>query len=403
MCPSTNKFNKRSIDCISGRNGSNNGESSCSSSSIGEPKSNEKWNNNENIKHNKIQKLNSLTALNLNVNHILSSSQSQSPTPTPTPTLVGVNRNRNIISPQTSSSSSIISLHSSTSNTSLKSLLSSSSSSSSSEHTTTNHMNTKDVQQVVAHGHCLATFPRQPSAPSMVIPVLSPCTYLTISLQNKKIKPRIDSFSIEQALFFEPYQESTIQMELLQALRSSNLDQLKSYQEVKSGEQQQQQQQDQDEKEKKIRSEAGDEKGVITDDDGDTNSCEKNTTSVDLKACNQFGENLLHLACRIGICQSILEFLLEEAHVALNVRDRFGRTPLHNACMSAHPNFQNIDYLIATQPRMVLFEDDKGKVPFDLIPHRCYEQWTRFLSEKNILQRVVAAELDWKTKKGDMF
>jgi len=275
-------------------------------------------------------------------------------------------------------------------------------------------MNTKDVQLVVvAHGHCLATFPRQqssaPRAPSLVIPVLSPCTYLTISLQNKKIKSRIDSFSIEQALFFEPYQESTIKMELLQALRSSNIDQLKSYQEVKSkkkkkNQERQQQQQQQDKKDDETsKSEAGDDDGVITDDDCDNDSREKNTTIVDLKACNQFGENLLHLACRIGICQSILEFLLEEAHVALNVRDRFGRTPLHNACMSAHPNFNNIDYVISQQPRMVLFEDDSGKVPFDLIPHRCYERWTRFLSEKNILQRVVSAELEWDTKKGDMF
>ena len=229
---------------------------------------------------------------------------------------------------------------------------------------------------------------------------------MTISLKNKKIKPRIDSFSIEQALFFEPYQESTIKMELLQALRSSNLDQLKSYQQIKSVEQQQQQQQqdekkkqEKDEKEKKIRSEAGGD--IITDDE--THHEHEKQTIIDLKACNQFGENLLHLACRMGINLEILEYLLEEAQVKLNVRDRFGRTPLHNACMSALPNFQNIDYLISCQPRMVLFEDDNGKIPFDLIPQRCYERWTRFLSEQNILQRVVSAELECDTKKGEMF
>jgi len=234
---------------------------------------------------------------------------------------------------------------------------------------------------------------------------------MTISLQNKKIKPRIDSFSIEQALFFEPYQESTIQMELLQALRSSNLDQLKSYQEVKSVEQQQQQEQDEKKKKqeneenekKKSRNEGGDENGVITDDETHQQEHKKKKTIADLRSCNQFGENLLHLACRMGIHLEILEFLIEEAQVKLNVRDRFGRTPFHNACMSALPNFNNIDYLISTQPRMVLFEDDNGKIPFDLIPQRCYERWTRFLSEQNILQRVVAAELEWDTKKGDMF
>ena len=65
---------------------------------------------------------------------------------------------------------------------------------------------------VATGGHCTAiSFPQRQhssqSAPtavalSMVIPVLSPCTYMTISLQNKKIQPRIDSFSIEQVLFF---------------------------------------------------------------------------------------------------------------------------------------------------------------------------------------------------------
>merc|ERR1712238_190721 len=141
--------------------------------------------------------------------------------------------------------------------------------------------------------------------------------------------------------------------------------------------------------------------GVITKDE--TPDDQEKKTIVDLRSCNQFGENLLHLACRMGIQLEILEYLLEEAQVKVNVRDRFGRTPLHNACMSALPNFQNLDYLIACQPRMVLFEDDNGKIPFDLIPQRCFERWTRFLSEQNILQRVVAAELAWETKKGDMF
>jgi len=271
---------------------------------------------------------------------------------------------------------------------------------------------TKTTTARVPAGTFMTTFPRRSSsvpALSMVIPVLSPCTYLTLSLQNKKIQPRIDSFSMEQALFFEPYQESTIKMEFLQALRSSNLEQLKSYQEGKKKEkknrhdhqeqQQQDQDQDQDEKDKKSISQAGDD-GVITDDDSGTRG---KKTGMDLTTCNQFGENLLHLACRMGIHLEIIEFLTEEAQVKLNVRDRFGRTPLHNACMSALPQFHNINYVISQQPRMVLFEDDNGNIPFELIPPRCFERWTRFLSEQNILQRVVAAELEWKTTKGDLF
>ena len=159
---------------------------------------------------------------------------------------------------------------------------------------------------------------------------------MTISLQNKKIPRRIDSFSIEQALFFEPYQESTIQMELLQALRSSNLEQLKSYKQVvknsvnKKKNNNEKKKQENEEKEKKIRSsEAGDDtNGVITDDDCETTYTdtqeEKKTRVMDLQACNQFAENVLHRACRIGICRFIVEFLLAEAQVALNIGGRFG-------------------------------------------------------------------------------
>jgi hypothetical protein len=235
------------------------------------------------------------------------------------------------------------------------------------------------------------TLSRRSASPESMIPVLSPCTYMTISLKNKKIKPRIDSFSLEQALYFEPYLESEIQIELLKALRSSDLDQLRSFQEVGNNRSQQAigvsggagvggnedlQHQDKNQEERE-------DKNKTTDDDD-------NDRPLKLQARNQFGENLVHLSCRMGISRDVLEFLVDDAKVPLNVRDRFGRTPLHNSCMSALPNFDNIDFVIMHAPRQLLFEDDNGKIPFELIPQRCFERWTRFLSEKNILQRVSA-------------
>mmetsp|Transcript_19325 Transcript_19325/g.21613 ORF Transcript_19325/g.21613 Transcript_19325/m.21613 type:complete len:294 (+) Transcript_19325:99-980(+) len=184
------------------------------------------------------------------------------------------------------------------------------------------------------------------------VPVLQqPCNYLMKLFHTKGLQQngstsssRIDSFSIEQAFYFEAYQEAEISTDILQALRSSNVEQLRSFlTEKKNG----------------------------------------------LKECrNQFGENLLHLACRMGgISWRVIAFLIQEAQVPLNVRDRFGRTPLHHACMSSHPNFDTIECVIRHVPRIcLLFEDDTGNIPFDLIPSRCYEGWTRFLSEtKNIL------------------
>jgi len=175
---------------------------------------------------------------------------------------------------------------------------------------------------------------------------------MTISLKNKKIKSRVNSFSIEQALYFEPYEESSIDNELLIALRNCDLKELSSLLNKKDG----------------------------------------NENAYDLNARNQFGENLLHLACRMGLERDLIEFLVEDAIIQLNVRDRYGRSPLHNACMSSKPNFDNINYIMDKAPRLTVFEDDNGKVPFDLIPQRCFEQWTRFLSEKNVL-RTLSTEL----------
>lgn len=187
------------------------------------------------------------------------------------------------------------------------------------------------------------TLPRRSASPESSVPVLSPCTYMTISLRNKKIKSRVDPFSFEQALYFEPYQEAEISIEILTALRGANLENLRSLHEGEK---------------------------------------------YDFEARNQFGENLVHLVCRMGLNLDVLKFLVNDVKVPLNVRDHRGRTPLHNACMSALPNFDNIHFLMTTSPRLTVFEDDKNKIPFELIPQRSFESWTRFLSEKNVLPKL---------------
>lgn len=186
--------------------------------------------------------------------------------------------------------------------------------------------------------------PRRSVSPLSAIAYISPTKCLDIALKNKKIKSRIDPFSIEQAMYFEPFEEGEIDMDLLKALRSGDLEKLRSMWE---------------DKEKKY----------------------------DLEGRNQFGENLVHMACRISNLKlEVLKFLGEEVEVPVNVRDKHGRSPLHNACMSAIPNFDNVEYIMKKAPELAVFEDDKNKLPFDLIPHRCFERWTRFLCQKKFLQ-----------------
>ena len=199
-----------------------------------------------------------------------------------------------------------------------------------------------------------ATFP---------VPVLSPATYLSMALQNQKhgTPGRIAAFSLEQALYFAPYTTGELSIELLRALRQSDLPQLRTLLV----------QQDQDQQ-----------------DDPQENFNKK--TSL-FHQRNSFGENLLHLACRMGVPQTMVQFLVEEAHVPLNVRDRWGRSPLHNACLTGRPNFNTLVYLLhhPVAVPQVRMEEDTGKLPFELIPARCYARWTRFLAEQHILPRVA--------------
>lgn len=220
---------------------------------------------------------------------------------------------------------------------------------------------------------------------------------MTMSLKNKKITTRIDPYSIEQALYFEPYTTGEIQLDLLKALRTSNLEQLRSFLHVVAIIENDDDDDEKDKNKEKEDRDQGEQKENEIQDTNNSKIINKETTKMtiipkELQARNQFGENLVHISCRMGIFHGILTFFVDEAKVPLNVRDKFGRTPLHNACMSAIPNFDNIYYLLKKAPKLLVFEDDKGKIPFELIPSRCYERWTRFLSEKNIL-KYVATEL----------
>ena len=215
-----------------------------------------------------------------------------------------------------------------------------------------------------------------------------------MSLKNKKLTTRIDPFSIEQALYFEPYTTGEIPLELLKALRTSNLERLRSClysveEESKENETPSPTTADDDEGRREQQDNTKHEEHTDKERHATTTPSSMVIIPKELRARNQFGENLVHIACRMGIFHGILTFLIDDARVPWNVRDKFGRTPLHNACMSAIPNFDNIYYLLKKAPKLLIFEDDKGKVPFDVIPPRCYERWTRFLSEKNILKHVA--------------
>ena len=109
------------------------------------------------------------------------------------------------------------------------------------------------------------------------------------------------------------------------------------------------------------------------------------------RCSNRFGESLMHLACRRGRTEMV-RFLVEEVPGAtpsqmLSVKDDCLKTPLHDACWTASPNFELVELILTHAPEQVIMQDIRGNTPFDYVRKEDYQLWLRFLWErKNLLQ-----------------
>ena len=100
-----------------------------------------------------------------------------------------------------------------------------------------------------------------------------------------------------------------------------------------------------------------------------------------MNACNQFGESLFHMACRRGDV-AIVKFMLACKDVKVDVRDDFGRTPLHDACWTTTPNFQVMEILLnVCGIELLLAEDVRGHSPFCYARREHWGLWVDFLSK----------------------
>jgi hypothetical protein len=100
-----------------------------------------------------------------------------------------------------------------------------------------------------------------------------------------------------------------------------------------------------------------------------------------LVACNKFGESIMHLACRHGETD-IVEFLMFEAGSSPSVICDQGRTPMHDACWAAAPNFDCIRLLLKEVPDLLLIADKRGFTPLAYLPRDTWGVWSDFL-ERN--------------------
>ena len=108
---------------------------------------------------------------------------------------------------------------------------------------------------------------------------------------------------------------------------------------------------------------------------------EMHKSGKSLQCSNRFGESLLHMACRRGYTD-VVRFLIKEADVSLRVKDDFGRTPLHDACWSADPNFDLMELIIDHDPDLLLIEDVRGHSPFSYARKSHWKEWSAFLTTK---------------------
>ena len=100
-----------------------------------------------------------------------------------------------------------------------------------------------------------------------------------------------------------------------------------------------------------------------------------------LQSCNRFGESLIHMACRRGF-NDVVYFLVKEAGVSIKVRDDYGRTPMHDACWAASPNFDLMEMLLDEEPSMILLCDKRGHTPLHYVRTEHWDMWVQFLIKR---------------------
>jgi Ankyrin repeats (3 copies) len=112
--------------------------------------------------------------------------------------------------------------------------------------------------------------------------------------------------------------------------------------------------------------------------------------TLNVDACNRWGESLLHMACRRSHTEVVVFLLNKGANV--NIRDDYHRTPLHDAAWTTTPNFKLVDTLLKHGAGFqVLMQDVRGFTPFDYVRHEHWGQWLRFLWER---KATLTTELD---------
>ena len=97
-------------------------------------------------------------------------------------------------------------------------------------------------------------------------------------------------------------------------------------------------------------------------------------------ACNVHGESIVHTACRLSKAQTL--GVLVEAGCDVQISDNNGRTPLHDACSAAEPNFQLVEKLLDIDQHLLFLADKRGHLPLSYTRQEHWSDWLQFLESK---------------------
>lgn len=97
-------------------------------------------------------------------------------------------------------------------------------------------------------------------------------------------------------------------------------------------------------------------------------------------ACNQFGESIVHLACRTGHFQSLQTMI--DCSCNIQVADDYGRTPMHDLCWATEPCFQSAAIVLEIDPRLLFMKDARGSTPLAYARKEHWAEWIRFLESR---------------------
>ena len=102
-----------------------------------------------------------------------------------------------------------------------------------------------------------------------------------------------------------------------------------------------------------------------------------------MEACNKYGDSIVHLACRRN-SEEVLEYLLLNREVSCKLACDYGRTPLHDACWTAQPNYNIIGMLLDACPDLLYIKDARGSTALEYLKKDHWQDMNRFLEQRPV-------------------